>query len=988
VGSVGKLAMALVLVLAAAPASFDSAVAAKRYPFQNPRLPLDTRVDDLVARLTLDEKISLLHQFQPAIPRLGIKAFKTGTEALHGLAWSTDRDADGAVRTATATVFPQAIGLASTWNPALIRRVGSVVGDELRGYNTINPRVWGLQVWSPVVDLLRDPRWGYSEDPFLTGTIATAYGSGLQGDHRLYLKVAPVLKHFYAYNNEVRRDVTSSNVRPRLKHEYYQYPFRATISSDAGTGVMASYNLVNGRPNHVSPDLDEDVRSWTDRTLYNVADAFGPYNVAGSEDYYDTNPEAFAAQLEAGLDSFTVDGQNSAPTIAIINEALDQGFLTEAEIDESVRHLLSIRFRLGEFDPDGGPYAAIGPEAIDTPQNRDLAHRTATEAVVLLKNDDAALPLDADAIESIAVVGPLMDTLYTDWYSGAMPYQVTPLDGITEKVGDGASIAATEAVDRIALRHIGTGEYVTATGTADADHVRLQATSPVAAAQFDVFDWGNGVLTLSNVENRKVLGWNWTPFVTRDDQPNGWFVQQQFKLEEQPDGTYFLRYVGYETRESWFWLDTYVIVDSAGELRLREQGSSAEPARFSKEVLRSGVDEAVAAATGADAAVVVVGSMPFINGREAHDRTFMHLAEGQQELIRAVLDANPNTVLVIENSYPTTINWEQEHVPAILWTTHAGQETGHALADVLFGENNPAGRLTQTWYGSHDVLPDILEYDIVKTNRTYLYFDGDILYPFGHGLSYTTFDYDRLHVTPPVVNERSTLRVRVDVTNTGALAGDEVVQVYTRQHTSRDELPLKQLRAFERIHLAPGETRRVTLEVPAAELRHWDVTRGRWVLESSALDVLVGASSADIRQQATVRLLGEVIPLRDLSLETRAIDFDDYAGVELVDETRERGDAVEGSAGGWLRFSDADLGSGVTSFTARSAREAADSSTIEVRLDDPFSGPLIGTLPVASTGDRYSWSTASVTLAPDASGRHDVYLVFGGELRLATFSLR
>src|ERR1041384_2972227 len=311
----------------------SSAPVATTLAFQDPRRPMNARIDDLLHRLTLAEKISLLHQFQPAIPRLGMPVFKTGSEALHGLAWTTDRDNNGAVVTATGTVFPQAIGLASTWDPALMHQVGAVVGNEARGFNVINPRVWGLQLWAPVVNLLRDPRWGrneegYSEDARLTGAIATAYGQGIEGDDPVYLRAAPVLKHYLANNNEINRDITSSNLRPRVKKEYDELAFKLPIAADAATGVMGSYNLVNGRPDTVNPDIQDVVRSWTKRTLYNVSDAGAPYNLTGSEQYHATNAEGFAAALQAGIDSSTVDNQHSDPTIQIITTAPALGLLT------------------------------------------------------------------------------------------------------------------------------------------------------------------------------------------------------------------------------------------------------------------------------------------------------------------------------------------------------------------------------------------------------------------------------------------------------------------------------------------------------------------------------------------------------------------------------------------------------------------------------------------------------------------------------------
>ncbi|MET0237351.1 MAG: glycoside hydrolase family 3 C-terminal domain-containing protein [Kibdelosporangium sp.] len=973
----------LVIALVAGLVTPMPAAAHTGYPFRDPALPVATRVADLVGRLTPAEKISLLHQFQPAIPRLGIPEFKTGTEALHGLAWTTERT-KGDVVTASATVFPQAVGLASTWDPALIKQVGTVVGDEARGYHSQDPGFWGVQLWAPVVNLLRDPRWGrneegYSEDPLLTGAIGTAYGKGLSGDHPRYLKTAPVLKHYLANNNEIRRDTTSANLRPRVLREYDEQAFKPVISADAATGVMGSYNLVNGRPATVNPDLDDVVRTWTDKTLYNVSDASAPYNLTGSEQYYATNPEGFAATIKAGLDSFTVDNQRSGPTIEIIAAALAQGLLTEADIDTAVGHVLSIRTRLGDFDPDGGPYARIGKDVVNSPAHRALARKTAADAMVLLKNDHNALPLDPK--RSVAVIGPLERTLYTDWYSGALPYRVTPLDGIKARRPDALD---TEAVDRIALREASTGRYVTA--GAGADGAVLTATGVTAGPneQFDAFGWGQGVLTLRSVANGKYVERQdfgaTSPFVNRAPQPRDWFVQQQFKLEDAGEDTVVVRYTGYETPNDWEGPNNYLTVAADGTLALGSP-DPAGAARFRKELISSGIDSAVRAARSVDTAVVVVGSMPFINGREDHDRTTMALAETQSELIKAVRQANPNTVVVVENSYPTTLTWEQRNVPAIVWTSHAGQETGNALADVLYGSVNPAGRVTQTWYRSDADLPGILDYDIIKRDRTYQYFTGDPLYAFGHGLSYSTFRYSDLRVGQPGPN--GTVEAAVKVTNTGRRAGDEVVQLYTHQRASRDKQPNQILRAFHRVRIEPGQSKIVRLTVP--DLRHWDVTRGKWVLETATHDVLVGASASDIRQRASVQVQGERIPPRDLGRETRAIDFDDYAGVELVDESKVRGDAVGVSAGDWLRFSDVDLRA--RSFTAKTARAAAGPATVEIRLDDPARGRLIGTAQIPGTGDKYSYTTTSAALS-GATGRHDVYLVFTSDARISTFSLR
>lgn len=971
----GSVALALAAVLVATTAA-AAAPAVDR--FRDPSLPLSVRLDDLISRLTLDEKISLLHQYEVPIPRLGIGFFKTGTEALHGVAWTTDFYHGGTVVTAKGTVFPQAVGLGSTWDPALIKQVGNAVGQEARGYNAENPTLWDLNLWAPVTNLLRDPRWGrneegYSEDPYLTGAISTAYGQGIEGDDPRYLQAAPTLKHYLAYNNETNRITSNSSVPPKILHDYDEQAFKPALTANAATGVMPSYNLVNGRPNTVSPDLDNTVRRWSTNDLAIVSDAGAPSNLVFPEQYYATKPAAVAAAIKAGLDSFTDNDNNPGIIAGAIKSAVSQNLLTAADIERADRHLLSLRFRLGEFDPPstGNPYAKITPAVINSPAHQALARKAADEQVVLLRNDNGALPLTTDPAKKVAVVGPLADTLYTDWYSGSLPYQVTPVQGIRERLGAGANVSATEGVDRIALKDNATGKYLTAP-TADGA-LTEGPTAAGANESMDVFDWGAGKVTLRTVANGKYLslGAN-RSLVNNAAQPNGWFVQQQLKLDEQSDGGYTLEYAGNDANGG----NKYAVVGTNGAVTMTA-ATPAAATKFAKQVITSGVSNAVSAVTRADTAVVVVGSMPFINGREDNDRTSTELALAQLALVQAVQKANPHTVVVVENSYPTT-GWDKQTAPGILWTSHAGEGTGHALADVLFGDVDPAGRLPQTWYASDAQLPSMQNYDISKTGMTYLYHQGPVLFPFGYGLSYTTFRYDNLHVS----RQGSTVQVAVDFTNTGTRAGDEVVQLYTHEQQSRVQQPIRQLRSFQRVTVAAGQTKNVTFTVQTGDLAFWDVTQSRSVVEAGAYDFQVGSSAQDIRQSASIGVPGETIPPRDLSQTTLAQSFDDYQGTTLTDQSKASGTSVAATAGSWLAYKNVQLTGGGTAAASVSNPNAAPTH-ITVKLD---TGQVLGTVTVPSTGDKYKYVSVAAGLAK-VVGRHDVYLFFDGPADLYSFRI-
>jgi beta-glucosidase len=422
----------------------------------------------------------------------------------------------------------------------------------------------------------------------------------------------------------------------------------------------------------------------------------------------------------------------------------------------------------------------------------------------------------------------------------------------------------------------------------------------------------------------------------------------------------------------------YVLVRADGTLAAHAD-SPEEATAFTVVPVSSGRGQAVRAARAADVAVVVVGNHPLINGRETEDRVDLALPPAQDELLRAVHAANPRTIMVISSSYPYAIDWAQAHLPAILWSAHGGQEFGHALAGVLFGEPGPAGRLTQTWYASAADLPDLLDYDIIAADATYLYFRGEPLYPFGHGLTYTSFAYSDLRcVGGDVLAAGGELDVRVDVTNTGPRASDEVVQLYTRQLSSRVKQPRRQLRGFRRIHLAPGERTTVMFRLRSDDLSFWDVTRDRRVVEAARHAVMVGRSSQDILQATTITVRGERIPARDaLAAPIPAAGYDDYSGVELRDATLTGGDSVSAAEpGAWIAFTQVDFGAGATTCRARVSAAVDRTVTVTLRLDDPLQGPVIGTITAACEGGRYHWTDA-VTDLSGARGTHDLYAVLG-----------
>jgi beta-glucosidase len=934
--------------------SSESVSATERLPFRDRALSTRKRIDDLLGRLTLDERIAMLHQYAPAVPRLGVAAFRTGTEALHGVAWL-----------GPATVFPQAVGLGATWDEELVGRVAEATSVEMRAFHYHRPHLIGtgansLQAWAPVLNLLRDPRWGrneegYSEDPVHTARLGVAFCRGLAGDHHRFLRTAPVLKHFLAYNNEDDRCVTSSGLRPRVLQEYDLAAFRPVVASGAATGAMAAYNLVNGRPCHVSPLIETELRRWAEASgheLFVVSDAEAPSNLVDPEHYFDDHAEAHAAALKAGIDSFTDHGDDSATPFGRLREALDRGLIDEADVDRAVRRQLAIRFRLGEFDPDLDPYATIGPEVIDCPEHRALALRAATESVVLLRND-GLLPLDAARAPRIAVIGPLADTLYEDWYSGTLPYQVTVADGLRAVT----EVVVADGADRVALRSRTSGELLGKTA-------------------FDVVDRGDGVLTLRSAETGRYLSLQDGSVVADQDLIKSWDVRETFRLVPVDDSVALQNVL----------TGRYAVVDPA-DSRVSVTAETPDAAeRWERELLRDGTAEALAAAEAADVAVVVLGNHPLIHGRETEDRTGTALPAAQDALLRAVAAVRPQTVLVVMSSYPYALDWADQHLPAVVWTSHGGQETGTALAAVLLGEADPSGRLPQTWYRGGDELPHPLDYDIIKAGWTYQYHRAAPLYPFGHGLSYTDFAYRDLMLSADTTTQNSSIDVFVTLANTGTRTGSEVVQLYVRALDTRYEAPRLRLADFRKVRLDAGESRVLTFRLPTDQLGHWDVATGAFTVDPGAYEVLVARSAENVVLTAPLTVIGTTpAPRVGVDRSILAADFDDHENLTFVDATRTTGDAVTPAdparqATLWFRSVDLSGAGGVEAELSREDGEPGD-ACLQFWTDDR----VLAEIPVPVTGGRYAWTTASAELPAAAVGVHDLRVTLHGGFRLAAF---
>lgn len=838
----------------------------KTLPLWNNKLPIEERLDDLIKRMTLEEKILCLTTGCPAIERLGVKASYMGGEAAHGIQARHDQAFDAGEPEPT-TSFTQPIGMSGSFDRELIKECGRAVGEEARALFTRN-NGGGLCRWAPTVDMERDPRWGrteeaYGEDPYLTGEMASAYIQGMKGEHPFYLQAGATLKHFYANNVETDRIKISSELDERNKYEYYLQPFKRAIEKGGAEAVMTSYNEINGIPAIVNPEVQELLKDTYGLPGHVVCDGGDFQQTVYDHKYYETHAETLAYGLKAGIDCFTDKGE---VVYEAAREALAKGLITEEDIDKSIRNSFRTRIRLGFFDAEGEcPYTGMGEEYINNEDHKELSRKMAEESVVLLKNEENVLPIRPEETKSLAVIGPLSDVWYKDWYCGIPPYEVTPLAGI-KKAYPKAEVSGEWGL---------TDFYLTCNGSyvgLDKES-RLYLTDKEHAEVFRFTDWGCGSTTLVALSNGKFVTLEEGSYLIKADRREAftWFIRESWRFTNKETGSVD---VIPENKEDCYYLDSWngrkVTVDSEGYLaviktkepvvgedddeslgRKSHALSEGKPAVFAMEVVRDGIKEAKKAAVAAQRTVVIIGSNPVINSKEEVDRTTLELPPAQQRLVTEVLSVRPDAAVVIVSNYPYGKDKVQEQAPAILFAPSGSQELGTGIAAVLSGKVSPAARLAMTWYLSEKDLPDMNDYDIIEGERTYQYFRGQVLYPFGHGLSYSSFSYGPLKAEKTAAG----IRAEMSITNTGKVTADEVAQLYVHKETSCVKQPVSQLVGFERVKaLKPGETRQVSFEVPFEDLKYYDVNAKAMVVEHSVYTFRAGASSKDLRNEAKVEL--------------------------------------------------------------------------------------------------------------------------------------
>ncbi|WP_303070912.1 glycoside hydrolase family 3 protein [Bacteroides nordii] len=823
--------------------------------FRDMTAPQHERILDLLNRLTVEEKVSLLVNDAREIPRLNIDKYNHGNEALHGV-----------VRPGEFTVFPQAIGLAATWNPNLIFRVSTAISDEARGrwkeLDYGKKQIAGgsdlLTFWSPTVNMARDPRWGrtpetYGEDPFLSGRIGCEFVKGLQGDNPRYLKTVSTPKHFAANNEEHNRSSCNARMSERDLREYYLPAFERCIVDGKAQSIMMAYNAVNDVPCTVNIYLIKKVlRGDWNFNGYIVSDCSAPEWMVTKHKYVKNLEAAATLALKAGLDLECGDRVYTAPLLKAYNEYM----VSEAEIDSAAYHILRGRMLLGLFDdPSQNPYNKIEPSVIGCKEHQELALETARQSMVLLKNQKNFLPLNRKKIRSIAVVGiSAAHCEFGDYSGNPKNTPVSVLDGI-KKYAENANIKVVHAPwvsSGTDFDPISKGFFPNGLKAEYFDNSDLQGTPSVRMEEELLYD---PVHRPDRFQPEAPMSIRWTgtlkPVVSGD-----------YTLGLKTDDGCRLFLDGKKLIDSWTersaQMDQVVVKLEAGktyDLRVEyfDGGGDCFARLYWKAPVTDQTNrlalfgDAGKVAKECDVTVAVLGINKSIE-REGQDRYSLELPIDQQEFIKELYKVNPNTVVVLVAGSSMAINWMDENVPAILNAWYPGEQGGNAVAEVLFGDYNPGGRLPLTYYNSLDELPAFDDYSV--KNRTYQYFEGKPLYEFGYGLSYTNFKYKKKSIT----QSNDTVDITFNLSNVGKYDGDEVAQVYVRYPETGTYMPLKQLKGFSRVHLKKGKSADITISIPKKELRYWDEKTRQFVTPTGEYVFQVGGSSENISIEETIKI--------------------------------------------------------------------------------------------------------------------------------------
>ena len=818
--------------------------------YRNPALPLTQRVDDLVGRMTLAEKVSQMQNNAPAIPRLGVPAYNWWNEGLHGVA-----------RSGYATVFPQAIGLAATWDTDLLHRVATTISTEARAKHNeairhnIHSIYYGLTFWSPNINIFRDPRWGrgqetYGEDPFLTSRLGVAFVTGLQGSNPDYLKVVATPKHFAVHSGpESIRHRFNVDPSPFDLEDTYLPAFRATITEGHADSIMCSYNAINDVPACANRELLQNVlrRQWGfDGYVTSDCGAISDFYSAEGHHYSADKAHAAAAGVLAGTDT------SCGTEYSALTKAVQEGLLPESAIDTAVKRLFTARFRLGMFDPPSKiPYARIPFSEDDSPAHRALALAAARKAMVLLKNDADVLPL-RNNIHTLAVIGPNAASLAAleGNYNGVPLHPVLPVDGMEQEFGSRAKILYAQGAPYDAQLPLPAPRTIF--------HPASGASPTGLKAEYFATSNLTGKPAITRIDQQVDFDWNAAspaPGIPANDFGVRWTgVIAAPQAGEYKFNIAFGNCGPCSDRESYtVYFDGKQVATQTTDASKPYRPSTNPPFSlpFSdakphsiridythhSPLFGGGITlnwqpppgsllpEAVAVAKKADAVLAFVGLSPELEGEEmpvhvegfsGGDRTKIDLPASQQEMLQAVADTGKPLIVVLMNGSALAVGWAQQHAAAILEAWYPGEAGGQAIAETLSGKNNPGGRLPVTFYASLDQVPPFTDYSM--KGRTYRFFHGQPLYRFGYGLSYTHFTYSNLHLSSTNLNAGDTLTVEADVKNTGSHPGDEVVELYITPPSAAPDGLLYALKSFQRISIRPKESRHIVFKLEPRQL--------------------------------------------------------------------------------------------------------------------------------------------------------------------------